>query len=823
MASAAVAVASEASPIAPSPSAATPHKRIVAPSFDDDDSDDGDGMDLGEDNFVRRRNVGGEERRLKSLLFEAGGREGEDEGGLKGIGGREFGWRFIGEQDEVEVERPRILGGRRAIVGRRKLPEVGVRASVAGRGVGEWRGKGWRGYLGAGTVGVCGRGRKVVEVVTGRVFGREKEAMVLRVHATAWRGGERRGGEYERSTPGFGRLFEEVIFVDRVVKEVWGAVEGHGKVVLGLLRALYDSGGEGGGEGGCLLRRVVLWACGEAGEFVGEERFGSGALGRCLKKLCGGDIPGAVKEAVGAGYLRLGMMVARAAESDKAALRGDAGDWLESCGGLGGEELEKEVGEGGGLSAEERMILAVLSGDVREVAIRLDLSWYRLFAMELLHGAGSSAELMHSQRISNAVAALESASRAIPPRPPHGQGSTERDAAYHLLRLYADPTASYPLTAGVYSSSSFGVRHDPCDARMPWLLHQTLSALVPRAVLSGAVHLSNAYAAQLEAAGMPLWSFYVLCSGGPPAAIAKEALLRLWPRMYADRIELDRDTVLGKEEHERSRALERLFEHDSVDDGMIEEDQDSGDISAVVFLVFGMKVPICWVHEAHALYCRSEEGMEESECEHWLQAGTAVGLDSAQRLVADVLFPRAIAQYDSKALTRLYNLLQVFDAISRRPVNWSTSGGLILDFLRHVYPETKTSSSASLHVFYATLMPVFRSMTQRVRARMESTKTPVQRQSVTAIADGIVAVQRVAALFNPSLVCDAFEDLQTLQDFVSLATARRVSEEYKEQTMDGGLAAASLFVSALPLYASYIGRNGRGSVAHFRETMSLES
>ncbi len=38
---------------------------------------------------------------------------------------------------------------------------------------------------------------------------------------------------------------------------------------------------------------------------------------------------------------------------------------------------------------------------------------------------------------------------------PHGK-SEDIDAAYHLLKLYADPTASYPVSSGVYSSRQRG-------------------------------------------------------------------------------------------------------------------------------------------------------------------------------------------------------------------------------------------------------------------------------------------------------------------------------------------------------------------------------
>jgi hypothetical protein len=537
-----------------------------------------------------------------------------------------------------------------------------------------------------------------------------------------------------------------------------------------------------------------------------------GGLGKSLTALPVGDVEGAVAAAVADGYLRLAMMIARAAESDKVALRADAAAQLEACGGL--QDGDWGGGGGGGaaeaVSAEERMILAVLAGNVSAVARRLGLSWRRVFAMELLYGAGSSAELLHSERVSAAVGALEQVAGAIPARPPHG-GTDERDAAYHLLRLYADPTASYPLTAGVFSASSFGTAHDPNDARFPWLLHQTLSALVPRAVLPEAVRLSDAYAGQLAAAGLPLWSFYVLCSGAPPAAVVKSTLLRLWPSMSRARIELSRDLV---------GDVGAGMDGAGDDEEDVEDEDGAERMGAHAFLVHVMKVPVEWVHEARALQSRADGGEEEAECGHWLRAGTAEGVAAAQALIARVLFPRAVAQYDAAALARIANWL---GAVNRgtHPADWSTAGGLILDYLSHVGPETMARVTAPPAETHVRLMLVYKSMAQRVGAYMAAATTPMQRHAAVTIADGIVSAERVAALNNPDLIEDAMDDLESLP--VSRATARRVVAEYKHQTADGGLAGAALFVSALPVYASFVGRPRPVSREVRRGTASVQS
>lgn len=828
--------------------AGSAHKRIVAPSFDDDDSS-------GSENAApavappQLSRPPPDARRIASALFAAGEAEEEDAALLREaaveLAGDAFPWRGArvsavanadaDDRDREEEEGSWIAPGRPPVAKKASLPRVGIEHCCALRGPGLWRARGWRGWVGGGggEVGVAGASG-VVQVKSCGAAVERRSSFVdsLRVHAVAWAGGRGVAPAGSATVPGLGECFkmDSGRVADAVVMRLWEALEGeaggHASVVFGLLRALYSSAGEGGGSDihGNLLRRVVDWACNDASavwdatggeEAIREEALLKGGLGVSLIALTKGKVEEAVDAAIADGYLRLAMLIARASESDKTVLRSDAAAQLIACGGFGVVDSDDEddaMEQGGGdcqqgVSREERMILALLAGNVRAVAHKLHLGWYRTFAMELLYGAGSAAALLHSERVSAAVGALNAVEKTIPPRPPHASPQ-ERDAAYHLLRLYADPTASYPLSAGVFSTSAFGVKYDPMDARMPWLLHQTLSALVPRATLPDSVRLSDAYAAQLEAAGQPLWAFYVLCSGAPPACLVKSELLRMWPAVEADCVELPHDVVGDEGGEDNARAAgfgaSEDFDSSGMDGGVVEGEVDESmeRVRAYDFLVRFLNVPVAWLHEAKALHCRVT-GDEDGECEHWVRCGTASGISFAQDLIVRSQFPRAVSSHDAVALKRITEWLSIASR-GTRPANWAAQGGLVLDYLTHIAPETVASAPSPAADAYKVLMPVYRSMAERVAAYAAASSTPLQRHAVSLITDGIVSAERVAVLHEPTLVEDAMDDLEALS--VSRATTRRVTAEYKLQMSDDGLAGAALFVSALPAYAGTLAR-----------------
>ena len=124
-----------------------------------------------------------------------------------------------------------------------------------------------------------------------------------------------------------------------------------------------------------------------------------------------GDVQGAAQSALAVGHLRLGIMIARAAESPKDDLRADAEAQLMEYGLL--EELEDdaaaqvlELEDNDTISVDERMVLLLLAGHIAPVARKLSLSWYRGFIMHLLYGAGC-VDLPLPQRVMAAVNGVE--------------------------------------------------------------------------------------------------------------------------------------------------------------------------------------------------------------------------------------------------------------------------------------------------------------------------------------------------------------------------------------------------------------------------------
>jgi Nuclear protein 96 len=606
------------------------------------------------------------------------------------------------------------------------------------------------------------------------------------------------------------------------------ANSGHAGVVFGLLAALYRQPRDPTDN---LLRRVVTWLAGDAGTAYDPPVPAATGLPRALALLTIGDIDSAVQTAAEAGYLRLAVMMARAAESDKEALRADALSQLEVYGVVLNGHMNSEEDEDeddvelddllmqkrressgansavpGHVTGEERLIMCLLAGKVGPVARILGLSWYRVFGMELLFGAGSS-DRTYAERISSAVTALTRPGIGdhIPAVPPHGAIS-HRDAAYHLLRLYADPTASYSLYAGVYSPSSYGTVNNPLDMRFAWLLHETLSAIVPQAALVDPMRLSDAFVAQLSAAGLPLWSFYVFCSGGPPASAVKETLIRRWPSISQDRIELSADLVgedvgkaASKEDNDDTTGADM-----DIDSGTLESMQ------ACTFLLHVLRIPAAWIHEARAVEC-GMEGDVRGACEQWLKSETIYGMSRAQELIADTLFPLANSLYDAEALGRIAMYLRVIDQAKRLP-DWSTRGGLILDYLTHVCGDTIAPSSVAAVTARSAeerkqIMAIFKSMAQRVSGSMTHARTSAQRHAVITIADGIASAQRVVVLYCVTSMEETVEDLERMP--VSAACARRICDEFRHQSTKGGFAGAAMFATAMPVYSTFLGRKAQ--------------
>lgn len=577
----------------------------------------------------------------------------------------------------------------------------------------------------------------------------------------------------------------------------------HAQVSFWLLLALYKHGDDPGAAGeDNLLRRLTLWAAGPAGKAFDKPVPEHPSLRRALLLLTLGDLEGAVSAAVASGHLRLAIMISRALEAPKDDLRADAEAQLVAYGLLNRGNLDEveegpgddilDMGKGGdAVSVDERMVLFLLAGRIAPVARFLGLSWYRTFIMELLHGAGSS-NLTQAERVSAAVSAVTKS--GISTIAPHGQ-SGDTDAAYHLLRLYADPTASYPLTSGVYSAGSFGVDYAPLDARFPWLLHQVLSAIVPQATTAAApAMLADSFAAQLSAAGLPLWSFYVLCSGGAPAGIIKDKLIRAWPQVCIDSVEWS----LGGTESTVTRPSAMGDSSESSSDHVGHAPEPAvGTMTAENFLVSVLGMPVEWLHEARAVACHASGDML-NECVHWIATKTEAGATRAHRLLAEQIFPEASACHDAATLARTAELLRDL-SIVKRIANWSTAGGLILEYLNHV---------AGVPVLVQGDMALYRSMARRLPAYASRAQTPVQMHAAATVADGIASAERARVLLctreakdRAAALEDAVSDLEKLP--TSSGVKLRAVGEYRIEAQHGA-AIANRFASALPLYSKYL-------------------
>lgn len=652
---------------------------------------------------------------------------------------------------------------------------------------------------------------------------RESLSKMLRVHCGAWYGsvaatddaicdevGERvvRKPTLEKSFS-FPEVADATIaqFVEELkfCHEEGGDVNAlHAHVALSMLLALYKQENDtalGGDD--TLLRRIAIWADGPAGiAFDDESNCHAAGLRSALINLTLGRVEEAVALAAKAGHLRLSLLIARALESPKDDLRADAIAQLEVYGlrrrrdeDVDGddedvgvdeewEQILQDCPEDADVSLAERMILLVLAGHVASVAKHLGMSWYRLFIMEFFHGKGSS-DLTQAERVSAAVDAINDSK--ISTLAPHGCAQ-HFDVVYHLLRLYADPTASYSLTSGVYANGSFGAVYSPLDARFSWLTYQILTAVIPQASTPNAPQaLADEFSSQLRAAGLHLWSFYVLCSGGAPADVMKRVLLRDWPSMVADVVEWTPVGGIGsaqgqkadRENEVRSTKLEDL----------------AGQLGAESFLKDILGVPRAWIAEAKAVAARVD-GDTLEECKHWLACGTEEGALRAHELITTRVFPGMAACQDTSRYSELVVILRHLEA-SKHVSDWSTSGGLILHYLEYVFgiPHVKRQS-----------LTVYRGMVNRVCSLATRASTPEEHHAAAVIADGVAIAER-SELFRTksedreSILEQLVEDLERLP--CSKGVRLRVAGEYRVE-MGHGRSTAQRLSMAYPPYVRFV-------------------
>ncbi|CDF33451.1 unnamed protein product [Chondrus crispus] len=581
----------------------------------------------------------------------------------------------------------------------------------------------------------------------------------------------------------------------------------HAHVALSMLLALYKQDNDPVYVGGnTLLRRIAEWADGPAGVAFDEEgNCKAVGLRSAVLNLSLGKIEEAVAAAAEAGHLRLSLLIARALEAPKEGLREDALAQLDAYGllheqeesnrssaedstsdaGIDWDAILKDCPYDAEVTVDERMILLMLTGQVGCVASFLGLSWYRLFIMEFFHGAGSS-DLTQAERVSAAVNAIDE--ERISTLAPHGYGQAI-DVVYHLLRLYADPTASYPLTAGVYENESVGAIYSPLDARFSWLIYQVLTAVIPQASTPNAPQmLADEFSSQLRAAGLHLWSFYVLCSGGAPAHVMRSVLMRDWPNMLNDVVEWtpagEADSAGGMRDDEHGeRGMDSNLE------------ELAGKLDAETFLEDVLGVPKPWIAEAKAIAAHVEEDLF-TECKHWTACGTENGATRAHELLSKHVFPEMIACKDGSQLEEVASVLRQLEGF-KHVANWSISGGLILNYLEDTVEKRGKKRQP---------LSVYRAMVDRVCAYAARASTPEQVYAGSVMADEIATAER-AVLFDAKgeereeMVEFLVEDLERLP--CSKSVKVRITGEYKTE-MKRGQAVARRFSTAHVPYSRFV-------------------
>lgn len=646
---------------------------------------------------------------------------------------------------------------------------------------------------------------------------------LLRIHLTAWLGGLQVEMETSKNAvkdkhkkikqPNLEKAFTALTIVDQfladIIKEITelahsDQIAKHGVVLFGLLAALYKFGDESSALGDeNLMSRLADWALGPAGTICDDPIPSEPSLRQALLLMTIGNIGAAVCAAIEAGHPRLALIIARALESPKDELREDATaqlrayfnddeESLVNCGDMNdeNESWEKLFGlsllenchDSEPVSVDERMILFVLAGNVNPVAQYLKLSWYRLFVMELLHGVGCS-ELTLPERVCAAVEAIEKSQ--IGTTAPHKE-SNDDDAAYHLLKLYANPTASYPVASGVYSSRSIGTFYEPLDGRFPWLFHQILSSVVSCATTPRAPwHLAETLSTQLFASNMPLWAFYVMCTGNPPDALLKQTLIKRWPEMQADYIEY-------------SVGGESTVTMPSDDETMVDREANTAThgskMEAELFLVSILGVPMEWIHEAKAVV-HHYSGNQMEECLEWMATKSDEGINHAHVILAKKLFPEALSLYKTNELIEIRRLL---DDMSHHTniTDWSTQGGLVLDYLRYIadIPDIKDADRALL-----------RSMTRRVAVMSEHADKPVLDFAAERIADEIAAALRSGMITaegnRMTLLENVASELEVLP--ANAFTKRRIGLELRVDSQSSA-AVANRYAAAHPMYSRFL-------------------
>eukprot|EP00178_Gracilaria_changii_P012271 TRINITY_DN3476_c0_g1_i1.p1 TRINITY_DN3476_c0_g1~~TRINITY_DN3476_c0_g1_i1.p1 ORF type:complete len:1012 (+),score=130.19 TRINITY_DN3476_c0_g1_i1:199-3234(+) len=645
-------------------------------------------------------------------------------------------------------------------------------------------------------------------------------ALVLRAQFAAWNGYQETIESSSLRRPSLNDPFDIPNVFDDTLRQITNDLDDglknhgdenfrHALVVFSLLFALYKSAGKGYIDGvDNLMQRLAKWAEGPVRTAFDDPDLEITPMRRAVIDLCLGAVEQAVDTAIEQGHLRLAMLMSRALEVPKDDLRDDAVDQLVAYRLVDPAVLEdnspdlsvwdmvlEECSENSPVDINERLVLLVLAGHVDSVARYLGFSWYRLFVMELVHGAGNSEE-PQPDRVAAAVSAINESDIAT--LAPHLNSESELDVAYHMLRLYADPTGKYPITSGVYSSCSFGFDYKPLDASFPWLLHQVLSAIIPEATTKAApCVLADAFSTQLQSAGLPLWAFYTLCSGGAPVENLKAALIRDWKYLKVDAIEImmeraRMDPMEVESEDDKGKTDENL----EVEEARIRKPLYLKRMTSLQFLQDVLKVPSAWIAEAEALAAR-EEGDVLKECKLWLECNSEEGSTNAHSLLTESIMPEVIVGEDFSRYESCVSMLRILG--TRKHIsNWLHGGGLLLDYMEQVMGTPHEKPKADLAVLHR--------MVERLTVFKEKAISDVQRQCVRIIADGVATAQRAVLLSlnttsRDEALANVIDDIGRLP--LSICVKSRLTDEYTAEE-EKGRAASTRLSGAFPGYGKYI-------------------
>lgn len=628
--------------------------------------------------------------------------------------------------------------------------------------------------------------------------------------------------------PSWDSLFRDINQVDYSLKTITECLEcmesklreanaSHARIIFDGLFALYCSD-LGTGRPGTdmynskLLELITDWVRHSAGVALDEDVEQFKGLKKSVMSMTLGDVEAAVDNAVELGQFRLAMLIARSLDGLKNELRADAEAQLsaynfknniasaslgdDSTSEAGGDEdwdhILTSQDENTHVTVEERMILLLLAGRVGPVARYLNVSWYRVFVMELLYGAGSS-DLSQPQRVAAAINAVPKS--GISTLAPHRETNDE-DTAYKVLQLYATRDAGDKPPIGLFCNSGIGLCHRPLDYRFTWTLHQVLRGLIPESSPKyGGLHMAAGLADQLEANDMPLWAFYVLCCGGSSDNALRERLIRSWPQICEDFAEVSVNTdgtLVANADPEQNLAQVSEEGHSEMES---ESSKEAGRMEPEAFLKNVLGVPEAWLCEAKAVAAR-ECGYQLEECGHWIGCGDERGAIEAQNLLLKDIVPNAIVVHDTNLLKQINELLEQLEAMNCVP-NWASNGGLILGYLRYVL---------GVPTLYRTDLNILKELAGKVVRYFKRISSDLEQCAARKIADGIVTAQRaLLVLVDITQREDWF--MSNLADLEELPCTRavrlRVTGEYMVANTEGWPSAQRM-ASAFPAYRKYL-------------------